>query len=260
MELVTDYDWPSFPERLTKSLLDLKCRAQDYKKHGRGPDPRPRLDERKDEAKTMVLSPERTMVRELRHLLADILERRGKRERGELRYRELTVFKHLAARIAEADRRKAEADRRKAEADRRKAEADRRKAEADRRTAPRSIPERWTYVNDWQVCELCDRVFKASQQNARRCQTCRRSKRPVIVPVRYGGRHTSLWEDADGSVVYFVLCECGDRFGTMDVQQSLCQSCGSNVGRQRRRRGSSPDPLPTTGFREAVVDLDLEPS
>lgn len=112
-------------------------------------------------------------------------------------------------------------------------------------------PDRNLLIAGLQVCEICDRVFRAAQQNARRCPEHRNHRAPTLHPASNGGWHTGTYCDpADGSLAYFVLCGCGREFVTCDVRRRLCPACGSQAGRVRRHRGK---PSGASGRRSGAL-------
>ena len=138
----------------------------------------------------------------MKSVLLEGLERRQGRCLDD---REIRVFLHLAARLARP-----------------------RSASADNR-------ERWVYVEGWQVCEWCDRVFAARQWNARRCKSCRHLHAPRLHTWHTG----SHGDPAVGPLHYFIQCVSCGRKVNQAVASSvvrLCSECRSNAGRQSRHR------------------------
>jgi hypothetical protein len=105
-------------------------------------------------------------------------------------------------------------------------------------------PKRQTYVDGWQVCEWCDRVFVPKQSNARRCEGCRRKRAPKMRPAHLGGVHLATYGDpADDTVLYLGRCEeCGRSFNSRDGRQRLCAEHGTNAARQQRFRARRRKP------------------
>jgi hypothetical protein len=103
-----------------------------------------------------------------------------------------------------------------------------------------------------QVCEGCDLVFRVAQSNARRCANCRKRPGAKIFPKSRGGHHTGTYGNQwDGTLRYFFDCtSCGTAASASHPNTHLCPvGCGSNSGRQRRRRSQAPDPTSLAGGR-----------
>ncbi len=91
------------------------------------------------------------------------------------------------------------------------------------------------YVEGWQVCEWCDRVFAARQINARRCKSCRHLHAPRLHTWHTG----SHGDPAVGPLHYLRQCVSCGRKVNQAVASSvvrLCSECRSNAGRQSRHR------------------------